>query len=74
MIYCWYIIIYTNYYYLGLIMKRKPKNISMLPEMIDKLERLSLKSGFTLGQITEMAIGSLSEEKVCKKAQELYKR
>lgn len=55
-------------------MKRKPKNISMLPEMIDKLERLSLKSGFTLGQITEMAIGSLSEEKVCKKAQELYKR
>ena len=51
--------------------KRKAKNICLLPTAIKKVERLAQESGFTYGQIMEMAVFLLSKDYVYNKAKTL---
>jgi len=44
--------------------KRIQKNNHILPTTLEKLLRLSYESGFTHGQIVDMAIANLSESYV----------
>ncbi|BAQ63899.1 hypothetical protein [Geminocystis sp. NIES-3709] len=48
--------------------KRIQKNTHLLPSTVEKLRRLSYESGFSHGQIVDMAIANLSESYVFSKA------
>lgn len=48
--------------------KRISKNLHLLPSTKQKIEKLGYESGFSHGQIVDMAIDELSEKSVLTKA------